>query len=456
MDNRLINKLFGNYFREFVFLIVSVILIFPLNLLPALGQELERIEIAYPRPVGSGARAMGMGNAFIAVADDATAASWNPGGLIQLEKPEMSIVFDGLYRTEDLHADRYPERNGEQSVFTHDLNYLSVSYPFVLFHRNMIVSLNYQKLYDFNRDWRFSAKVDPDYNMKVSYKQDGDLSAFGLAYAVQITPLLSMGATVNIWHDFIAENKWTQNQDWRGSRTISVGPFGRFQSESRYSRYDQYYFEGVNFNLGFLWNISPKWTVGAIFKTPFTADLKHDYKWSNSNIVLGVPGLSNYESNTGSVHETIDMPMAYGLGLSYRLSDEFTVSTDFYKVNWSEYVLHTSSGRDVSPISGRPISEVSISDTYHLRIGAEYLWIGDEIMVPLRGGLFYDPAPAEESPENFYGFSLGSGLMLDRYILDFAYSYRFGNESGKSILNSWGFSEDVEEHLFYTSLIIHF
>jgi hypothetical protein len=34
-----------------------------------------------PNPVGSGARALGFG-AFIAVADDATAASWNPGGLV--------------------------------------------------------------------------------------------------------------------------------------------------------------------------------------------------------------------------------------------------------------------------------------------------------------------------------------------------------------------------------------
>ena len=40
-----------------------------------------------PLPVGSGARAIGQGGAFIAVADDATAASWNPGALIQLERP---------------------------------------------------------------------------------------------------------------------------------------------------------------------------------------------------------------------------------------------------------------------------------------------------------------------------------------------------------------------------------
>ena len=49
------------------------------------AQPLVRVEIpSSPNPVGSGARALGMGGAFIAIADDATAASWNPGGLIQL------------------------------------------------------------------------------------------------------------------------------------------------------------------------------------------------------------------------------------------------------------------------------------------------------------------------------------------------------------------------------------
>ena len=52
-----------------------------------------------PNPVGSGARAVGMGGAFIAVADDATAASWNPAGLVQLERPELSIVGDYVSST---------------------------------------------------------------------------------------------------------------------------------------------------------------------------------------------------------------------------------------------------------------------------------------------------------------------------------------------------------------------
>ena len=39
-----------------------------------------------PMPSGSGARALGFAGAFTAVADDATAASWNPGGLWLLSR----------------------------------------------------------------------------------------------------------------------------------------------------------------------------------------------------------------------------------------------------------------------------------------------------------------------------------------------------------------------------------
>ena len=62
-----------------------------------------------PNSVGSGARAVGMGGAFIGVADDATAASWNPAGLIQLEKPELSIVGEYYNRRYEFSSDEHPE-----------------------------------------------------------------------------------------------------------------------------------------------------------------------------------------------------------------------------------------------------------------------------------------------------------------------------------------------------------
>lgn len=46
--------------------------------------------------MGVGARALGMGSAFTAVADDSTAAFWNPAGLALLEKSEASFMHANL------------------------------------------------------------------------------------------------------------------------------------------------------------------------------------------------------------------------------------------------------------------------------------------------------------------------------------------------------------------------
>ena len=99
-----------------------------------------------PNPVGSGARALGMGGAFIGIADDATAASWNPSGLIQLEKPEVSVVGAYVLNGQDFSTDSNTEiENNFNDDFT-NLNYVSASLPFNIGNRNMVVSLNYQRL----------------------------------------------------------------------------------------------------------------------------------------------------------------------------------------------------------------------------------------------------------------------------------------------------------------------
>jgi hypothetical protein len=43
--------------------------------------------------LGLGARALGLGGAFVGVADDATAGFWNPAGLVQIQKPTFGAFF---------------------------------------------------------------------------------------------------------------------------------------------------------------------------------------------------------------------------------------------------------------------------------------------------------------------------------------------------------------------------
>lgn len=397
------------------------------------------IEIASsPNPVGSGSRALGMAGAFIAIADDATAASWNPGGLIQLDKPEISFVFGFQNRNEAISFATNPESSGDQSVDVYHLNYLSAVYPFVFKNRNMIVSLNYQRLYDFNRHWVFDMDLDlgngTSIKLEENYEQKGALYALGLAYSTMITLDLSLGVTLNYWGDVLNENKWKQTYN-----EIATIPFVGTMTNN-YA--EEFAFDGWNANLGFLWQISEHWTLGGVFKLPFSANV--DHKVIDQGVVAD------------ETSDSLDMPMAYGLGLACRFSDAFTVSMDIYRTHWQDFIYHPENDVATSPVSGKPASESDIDATTWFRLGAEYLYIGRKFVIPVRGGIFFDPAPAEGAPDKYYGFSLGSGLAYKRYIWDISYQFRYGNDVGGSMLSDLGFSQDVKEHTVATSLIIHF
>ena len=391
------------------------------------------IEIASsPNPVGSGARALGMGGAFIAIADDATAASWNPGGLIQLERPEISAVGAYTARTENISFETNPEADGRNPIENYDLNYLSVAYPFTLNYRNMIVSINYQHLYDFERRWAFEMDINPILHLDMDYAQTGALYALGLAYAVEVVPDFSLGVTVNYWGDFLFENKWEQKYD------EILSAFG-FATPSHYE--ESFDFKGWNAVFGFLWDATEHWTIGGVIKTGFSADVKHTV---------------SDNGNTKQSNDKMDMPMSYGIGIAYRFSDAFTLSGDFYRTHWEDFAYHAENGASTSPVSGKNLDQSDVDNTSWFRVSAEYLFILRKLTIAARCGLFYDQSPAEDTPEDYYGFALGTGIAYKGFVWDVAYQFRYGNDVGRSLLQGRGFCEDVTEQKVYVSLIVHF
>ena len=212
-------------------ILLPFIIVCVLSILPASGQEYFQDMPAQfgvessPNVVGSGARALGVGGAFIAIADDGTAASWNPAALIILRKPETALMFS--YEKRD--------RNGETSFA--DFNYIAASYPFSFINRNMIVSFNYQRLVDFNNEFEESFKglvpgsstqgeaifegiypgetwetytlnfIDMEVdNLLLDIDISGDVGALAPAFAIQVTPKVSLGLTLNFWMDGIVNN----------------------------------------------------------------------------------------------------------------------------------------------------------------------------------------------------------------------------------------------------------
>jgi len=437
----------------------------------AWGQIVQTIEISSsPNPVGSGARALGMGGAFIGVADDATAASWNPAGLIQLETPEVSIVGAYNRRTEDTTYEAFPEASGPQTVSTYELNYLSGAYPFTALNKNMIVSLNVQHLYDFNKEvsysYSFVDMVGPPLSLQdnVQWDQEGAFRPLSPAFAVQIVPSLSFGLTLNFWYNGLYDNYWESKYRSHGSGTFAGFPFNvQTRIDERYEidglKIDQLEpsnWENINFNLGLMWNITSMFTLGVVFKSPFQARLRRDFDFESTVVFPTNPGSNSQNVIRRRETVRVDFPMSYGIGLAARLSDALTLDLDVFRTHWSDYVLIDAQGNKINPITGEFQRDSDIADTTQVRFGGEYLIIGKTVVIPVRAGIFYDPEPAERNPDDFWGFSIGSGIAYKRYAFDIAYQYRFGRDVRTATVGNEPSSQDVDQHAVYMSLIYHF
>ena len=408
-----------------------------------------------PAPVGAGARAQGNAVAFIAVADDATAASHNPAGLVQLQEPEASVVGSYFVRLERQDVTQPGIRVEDQTFDSADLNYLSGVYPFRLLGRNVVVSLNFQRLFDLKGATDAAAPFTAiDGLQQVRSRQDGGLFTISPAVAVEITPTFSAGITFNIWPDLFG-NGWTQDVTVRGQGFVASGPRAvPFLSNGRIT--EDFSFQGFNVTMGLLWHITPVFTVGGVVRTPFTARLTREHA-SSLTVTLQDGSAPVTTSNAFTERLDLDMPLSYGLGLAARLSDNLTLSLDVSRVHWSDFKLQESSRTDVLLVEngapsgkGRTVLRGQGNDTTSVRLGAEYLWMQPKLIIPFRAGFFYDPEPGEGGTDNFFGFSLGSGISVKKLIFDLAYTFRTGT------VQSSATETTVYQHTLFGSVIYHF
>lgn len=82
--------------------------------LPAIGAEKYAGEFL---SLGVGARPLGMGGSFVAIADDATAAYWNPAGLGGLDRTEITFMHAGIFGLDSYDFLNYVQPLGGSGAF---------------------------------------------------------------------------------------------------------------------------------------------------------------------------------------------------------------------------------------------------------------------------------------------------------------------------------------------------
>jgi long-subunit fatty acid transport protein len=410
------------------------------------AQQLKIPKIAItPEPVGSGARALGQ-SAFIAVVDDATAASWNPAGLINLENPEASVVGAWRTVTKDYTVFDGTEPIDQDNWHSSQINFMSYAYPIRTSNINAVISVNYHQVYNFDVEFNDSITFDdPSLGTVLGQftgKSEGAVSAYTVAGGLSIPscPQLTIGGGVNWYrHSLFDGYAWRSSRTGKAKFSLPGVPDLEFTETETFDNFSAY-----NFTLGALWDAYEKQenllSVGVVFHTPYTAKVDRELVSVQSfdGILVG-----QYHSSSDV---EIDFPLSLGAGLNYRFTDRFSMAFDTEWKQWSRYKLKYGDTTWESPID---------EDTLAFRLGGEYLSFLDyrQWVLAYRAGAFYEPRPAANEPELLpvYGLSGGFGWTIrEQLSLDFAYQHRWAEQELSNV------DYKINEDFFVISLILYF
>lgn len=358
-----------------------------------------------------GARALGMGGAFIALADDATAAEANPAGLSSLQTMEASIELSQISTSKKLPVSgHFPNVKYEEfDVDTTELTFASFVLPY-------------------GQDWRFAF----EYRKSLSEDFQGSSARNNQLFPCAPDPITPANCTALLANDFdvpIDIDTLGVSAAWKHG-DFSYGLTARYQSLDMNTRTSQVNSAGaevlrktqkgddsdVTIVAGVRWAPTSKFGAGVVYKQGAEYDTTATFTLLSGSLATG-----------------FHVPDVYGGGIYYRPKDQWVVTADVVNVAYSNLIDNFNS-----------ITEQDFdSDNYRISDGTE-IHIGTEYAIPskslaLRAGYWLEPEHAIEytglldsnlqrrqriyfpGGEEQDHLAVGIGYITSRFSVDVAY-----------------------------------
>lgn len=398
-----------------------------------------------------GARSLGLGGAFVALADDATAAFANPAGLVQLTRPEVSVEGrHWRYRTPYNVGGRTsgeptgigldgPIRTAEAEFETTELSFLSFVYPwrkwtFALSHHK---SARFENLTETQGMFTDRTEDDPRpaciagtslcrySDIRRSTQLDLETTSVSLAYRLVEDLSLGLGVSYSSATFVVVTDTYLIVEE-----TLPEGFFGpnAYAPEAHLgSQIIALDDTDIQLSLGFLWFMSSQWSLGGVYRPggEFTVPI----------VEVSGPGFfPPFPVGTTRVVDPampLELPDVFGMGVAYRSKGgAWTGSFEWDLVRYSDLI--ESIGR--SPVID--VDEVVLDDSIELRLGIEYAFLQRSPLVAIRAGVWRDPDHSirsiEDDPleqillpggEDQTHLALGAGVVFKDFQLDLALDF---------------------------------
>lgn len=350
------------------------------------------------------AAATAQGEAFIAQADDASAAYYNPAGLTQRTGFEAMAGSYLLFRDVQF---RSAGSRDDMSKFDF-LPHLYAGADFGL------------------EAWRFGLAVNVPYGLSVDWGRTGpfaylvteaNLMVLNTAptIAYRLSEELSVGVALNLYYGDVLQ-KFEYSPLLPGSRF-------RFDGDGL----------GVGATVGVRWQPHTQHAFAIVYRSPFRVDLDGRARTINAGPF----------TTTGDASVKFQFPQSLAAGYAFWPNPKLKLETNIEWTNWD--LLNTVRLRSANPVfSGDPRATIPFhwEDSFFYEFGAQYQVADDWF---LRAGYIFSENTV---PTRTFGplvpdsdrhvFSVGIGFQRDRFSTDLAYQYSLSENRTIPATNPFG------------------
>ncbi|HJU40624.1 MAG TPA: outer membrane protein transport protein [Tahibacter sp.] len=366
-----------------------------------------------------GARSLGMGGAFIGLADDATAAYANPAGLTQLRQTEISLegrrtdystpyIDGGAATVNPFSTNGLVTSNADSEK--NNVSYLSIVIP----HDRWAFALYRQELARFHTSFLTleGADVGPDVVL-FPFSSDADLRIlnYGATAAYKVSDAVSLGLGVS-YYDFRFKTVTGRVDDLPA---VPIAASGQLQDGD---------------DSGYGWNLGARFALSETLSLGLTYRRAPDFEYSALNVLfsdngveLPVPVVRAFEG------VRFDIPDVWGAGLSWRPTDALIVNFDVNRVEYSQLTDNITSIFNIQSSANR----LRLEDGTEVHLGAEYTFASMTHPFSLRGGVWHDPRHSVRFD--------GAPATIEDAVLATLFAGGRGADTHYAIGGGWAFSK---------------
>lgn len=316
-----------------------------------------------------GARSLGMGAAFIGLADDATAAESNPAGLTILTKPEVSAHFRN-----SRFEDEFPNTVEGRGLGTFEETVQSPSFFSIVIPKGSVaVSAFYHRSVDYANSssftGQFRTRSGTVFQNTDTVTTDFLVENVGVSLALKLGSKASVGGSVR---------RTNTKVDFDQHVAFTTPAFPGFRNDFTAGITDSA--DKITFNAGVLVSPTPKVSLGAVYKKG--AKFEFAQTFTDTTILPPFPVETTQETRASE----FVIPDSFGGGIAIRPTDRWTILADVVHIKYSDISAEETLFAEFSE-GGAEV----IEDGTELHLGTEYTFSVGSSLLALRAGVYKNP-----------------------------------------------------------------